>query len=154
MKPFLLMELFSHQFFMREALKEAEAAYAFGEVPVGAIVTCNNRIIARAHNRTEQLIDVTAHAEILAITAASNALGSKYLHECTMYVTLEPCAMCAGALHWAQLGSLVVGAVDEKRGAISLKKQLLHPSTTVLMGVNQEPCALLLKRFFKEKRGL
>jgi tRNA(adenine34) deaminase len=124
------MDLYSHEYFMREALKEAGKALEINEVPVGAIVTCRNRIIARAHNQTEKLTDATAHAEMIAVTAAANYLGSKYLNECTLYVTLEPCVMCAGALHWVQLQKLVFGASDLQRGYSLLGKPILHPKTT------------------------
>lgn len=138
---------------MQQALAEAHKAYEAGEIPVGAVVVCENRIIARAHNQTEQLTDVTAHAEILALTAASNHLGSKYLTECTLFVTLEPCVMCAGALAWAQLGRLVYGASDEKRGFMLFGgKKLLHPKTKVELGVLENDSAMLLKAFFRSKR--
>jgi tRNA(adenine34) deaminase len=143
----------SDQYFMQQALKEAQCAYENGEVPVGAVIVCENRIIARAHNQTEQLTDVTAHAEILAITAASHYLGSKYLPTCTLYVTLEPCVMCAGAVAWAQLGRLVYGASDDKRGFMLFGgKQLLHPKTKVEAGVLQKESMALLKAFFRSKR--
>jgi len=139
--------MFTEDYFMKQAFREAQKAYEGGEIPVGAIIVCENRIIAKAHNQTELLRDVTAHAEILAITSASEHLGSKYLPECTMYVTLEPCIMCAGALYWAQLGKLVFGASDEKRGFFRYGKELLHPKTTVLA-----ECGAILKDFFKSKR--
>jgi len=141
------------EFFMREALKEAQQAYAIGEIPVGAVVVAEGRIIARGHNDTERLLDVTAHAEIIALTAACNYLGSKYLPDCTLYVTLEPCTMCAGALAWAQLGRLVYGAADEKRGFMRFGKALLHPKTRVLEGVLAEPCGSLLREFFHKLRN-
>lgn len=144
--------VFSDKYFMEQAFKEALKAKAADEVPVGAVVVCNNQIIARAHNQTELLNDVTAHAEILALTAAEQYLGSKYLDSCTLYVTLEPCVMCAGALAWAQLGRLVYAAEDEKRGFEKIGRQLLHPSTKVEFGILQEPCSQLLKDFFKQKR--
>lgn len=125
------MDLYTDDYFMREALKEARKALDLGEVPVGAVVVCQNKIIARAHNQTEQLTDSTAHAEMLAVTAASNYLGSKYLSECTLYVTLEPCVMCAGALHWVQLQQLVFGASDVQRGYSLVSSPLLHPRTVV-----------------------
>lgn len=137
---------------MREALKEAHAAYQAGEIPVGAIVVCENRIIARGRNTTELLNDVTAHAEILAITAASNYLNSKYLTGCTLYVTLEPCVMCAGAIFWSQLDRLVFGAADEKRGFLRFGKELLHPKTKTEYGILHEECGQLLRQFFQEKR--
>lgn len=147
-----MFSVFSDENFMRQALLEAEAAFEKDEVPVGAVVVCRNRIIARAHNQTELLTDVTAHAEMLALTAAANSLGSKYLNECTLYVTLEPCLMCAGALAWAQLGKLVYGASDEKRGFVRIGRELLHPKTVVAYGVLEQECADLMKRFFQNKR--
>lgn len=137
---------------MRLALQEARQAEAEGEIPVGAVVVCNGRTIARAHNLTETLTDVTAHAEMQAITAAANALGGKYLDVCTLYVTLEPCTMCAGALGWAQLGRLVYGASDPRRGFSLTAPEALHPRTEVTAGVMEEECAQLLKSFFKKKR--
>lgn len=142
----------SDDYFMGEALKEARYAYEAGEIPVGAIVVCENRIIARGRNATEQLSDVTAHAEIIAITAAANYLDSKYLPDCTVYVTLEPCVMCAGALAWAQVGRLVYGAADEKRGFMRFGKELLHPKTRVEYGIRQEECSELMKAFFQKLR--
>ena len=147
-----MFSIFSDENFMRQALLEAEAAFEKDEVPVGAVVVCRNRIIARAHNQTELLTDVTAHAEMLALTAAANSLGSKYLNECTLYVTLEPCVMCAGALAWAQLGKLVYGASDEKRGFVRIGRELLHPKTLVAYGVLEQEGADLMKRFFQSKR--
>ena len=146
------MILLSDEYFMREALKEAMKAFEEDEVPVGAVITCNDRLIARAHNLTERLNDVTAHAEMQAFTAASNYLGSKYLEECTMYVTLEPCVMCAGASFWTQIGRLVYGAPDEKRGYTLAGYDLLHPKTNVTCGVLEAECAALLRDFFKKKR--
>ena len=137
---------------MKQALKEARYAYDGGEVPVGAIIVCQDRIIARAHNLTETLHDVTAHAEMQAITAAANALGGKYLNECTLYVTVEPCVMCAGAIAWSQLGKLVFGAVDEKRGYQRFAPDALHPKTVVLQNVLSDEAAELMKSFFKSKR--
>ena len=142
----------SDAFFMKQALAEAQKAYDEGEIPVGAVVVCDNRVIARAHNQTERLNDVTAHAEIVALTAAADYLGSKYLDECTLYVTLEPCVMCAGALAWAQLGRLVYAASDDKRGFMRFGKELLHPKTKLELGIMQDDCSDLIKRFFKEKR--
>ena len=142
----------SDAFFMKQALAEAQKAYDEGEIPVGAVVVCDNRVIARAHNQTERLNDVTAHAEIVALTAAADYLGSKYLDECTLYVTLEPCVMCAGALAWAQLGRLVYAASDDKRGFMRFGKELLHPKTKLELGIMQDDCGDLIKRFFKEKR--
>jgi tRNA(adenine34) deaminase len=139
---------------MRAALKEAQAAFDRDEVPVGCIITCGNRLLARAHNLTESLNDPTAHAEMQAITAATGAMGGKYLTECTLYVTLEPCAMCAGALYWAQIGRLVFGASDPKRGFSLLSDRLLHPKTIVEKGLMEEDCARLLTAFFSRKRRL
>jgi len=136
---------------MREALKEASKASDKGEIPVGAVVVAGNRIIGRGHNLTEQLNDVTAHAEMQAITAAANHLGGKYLHDCTLYVTLEPCVMCAGALFWSQISRVVVGASDEKRG-FSLHGKLLHPKTNYQVGLLEEEAALLLRDFFSKLR--
>ena len=140
------------KFFMRQALMEAEKAAERDEVPVGAVVVCRDRIIARAHNLTETLNDVTAHAEMQAITAAANYLGGKYLNDCTLYVTVEPCVMCAGAIAWAQLGRLVIGAIDDKRGYQKYAPQALHPKTVVVQGVMAEESAFLMKEFFKRKR--
>ena len=138
--------------YMRMALDEATRAYDEGEVPVGAVVVCGGRIIARAHNLTETLTDVTAHAEMQAITAAANHRGGKYLTGCTLYVTVEPCIMCAGALGWAQLGRLVYGAADDKRGFQRFAPQALHPKTEVVTGVMGEECAALMKQFFSQRR--
>jgi tRNA(adenine34) deaminase len=140
------------QYFMQQAIAEAKKAALAGEVPVGAVVVCNNRIIARGHNQTERLNDVTAHAEIIALTAATEHLGSKYLDECALYVTLEPCVMCAGALAWAQLNRLVFAASDDKRGFMRFGKELLHPKTKVELGLLQDEAADLIKDFFKKKR--
>ncbi len=147
-----MLTVHSDTHFMKQALLEAQKAYEADEVPVGAVVVCRNRIIARAHNQTELLNDVTAHAEMLALTAAANALGSKYLDECTLFVTLEPCVMCAGALAWSQLGRLVYGADDDKRGFMRHGKMLLHPKTKVEFGIMMEECSQLLTTFFKNKR--
>lgn len=138
--------------YMKMALDEASLAYDNEEVPVGAIVVCKGRVIARAHNLTETLTDVTAHAEMQAVTAAANNLGGKYLNDCTLYVTVEPCIMCAGALGWAQLGRLVYGAPDDKRGYRRFAPQALHPKTEVTAGVMESECAELMKRFFSERR--
>ena len=138
--------------YMKMALDEASLAYEEGEVPVGAIVVCKGRVIARAHNLTEKLTDVTAHAEMQAVTAAANSLGGKYLTDCTLYVTVEPCVMCAGALGWSQLGRLVYGASDDKRGYHRYAPQALHPKTEVVHGVLEDECAELMKRFFAERR--
>lgn len=148
-----MLSVLSDPYFMQQALAQARQAYDDGEVPVGAVIVCDNRIIARAHNQTEQLTDVTAHAEILALTAASNHLGSKYLPDCTLFVTLEPCVMCAGALAWAQIGRIVYGAADEKRGfTLYGGASLLHPKTRVETGVLENDCAMLMKAFFRTKR--
>jgi tRNA(adenine34) deaminase len=144
---------FDDTYFMKKALQEAEMAFDKGEVPVGAIVVIENRIIARAHNLTETLNDVTAHAEMQAITAAANFLGGKYLHNCTLYVTLEPCQMCAGALYWSQISKIVYATRDEERGCINLKTKL-HPKTKMIGGVLAEEASDVLKRFFIEKRNL
>ena len=138
--------------YMQRALAEAKAAYDADEVPVGAVMVCRDRIIARAHNLTETLNDVTAHAEMQAITAAANALGGKYLDTCTLYVTVEPCVMCAGAIGWAQMGRVVYGAADPKRGFAAFSPQALHPKTQVTAGVLEAECAALMKAFFKSKR--
>ncbi|HOY08391.1 MAG TPA: nucleoside deaminase [Saprospiraceae bacterium] len=153
--PFLcpMLSVYSDTYYMKQALAEAQKAADAGEVPVGAVIVCDNMIIARTHNQTEQLTDVTAHAEILALTAASGHLGSKYLPECTLFVTVEPCVMCAGALAWAQMGRIVYGATDEKRGfMVAGGKQLLHPKTRLEMGILEEECGELMTRFFREKR--
>jgi tRNA(adenine34) deaminase len=147
------MELYTDEYFMREALKEAQKALDIGEVPVGAVVVVKNRIIARAHNQTEKLTDATAHAEMLASTAAANYLGSKYLNECTLYVTLEPCVMCGGALAWVQLGKLVYGASDIQRGYGLIRQPVLHPKTEVVSGVFASEAKALIDHFFKQIRG-
>jgi tRNA(adenine34) deaminase len=144
---------FDDNYFMQKALQEAEIAYTKGEVPIGAIVVVQERIIARAHNLTEQLNDVTAHAEMQAITAAANFLGGKYLKDCTLYVTLEPCQMCAGALYWSQISRIVYAAKDVDRGFVAMGSKL-HPKTTVLGGIMEYEAADLLKRFFIQKRNL
>jgi tRNA(adenine34) deaminase len=136
---------------MKMALQEAEAAKDLQEVPIGCVIVMNNRVIARGHNLTEQLNDVTAHAEMQAITSAANFLGGKYLKDCTMYVTLEPCVMCAGALAWSQISNVVIGARDEKRGFINKNLQL-HPKTEIITGILENECSVLVKAFFKEKR--
>ena len=140
------------KFYMRQALVEAQKAAERDEVPVGAVVVCRDRIIARAHNLTETLNDVTAHAEMQAITAAANYLGGKYLNDCTLYVTVEPCVMCAGAIAWAQMGRLVIGAMDDKRGYQKYAPHALHSKTLVVQDVMAEECASLMKEFFKRKR--
>lgn len=146
------MELYTDEYWMGEALKQAKIAYEEGEIPVGAVMVCRNRIIAKAYNQTEKLTDVTAHAEILALTAASNALGAKYLPECKLYVTLEPCVMCAGACFWAQLGELHYAAPDPKRGFSNIKQPLLHPKTKVFKGMLENGSMHLLQDFFKNLR--
>lgn len=146
------MELYTDEYFMNEALKEAHKAFDADEVPVGAIIVANNKIIARAHNYTERLNDVTAHAEMQAITSAANAIGGKYLNDCTLYVTLEPCTMCAGALHWSQISKIVYGASDEKKGYNSISKTILHPKTQIIKGVMAQECSEIIKNFFQNKR--
>ncbi|WP_303318750.1 nucleoside deaminase [Flavivirga abyssicola] len=148
-----MIEPFDDTYFMKKALQEAEAAFEKGEVPVGAVIVIDNKIIARGHNLTETLIDVTAHAEMQAITAAAHFLGGKYLKKCTLYVTLEPCQMCAGALYWSQISNIVYGARDEERGCIALNTKL-HPKTNIKGGVMAEEASELMKRFFIEKRNL
>ena len=139
-------------YYMKKALEEARRAFEEDEIPVGAVVVCGGRILARAHNLTETLTDVTAHAEMQAITAAANALGGKYLNECTLYVTVEPCVMCAGAIGWAQLGRLVYGAADEKRGFRRFAPQALHPRTELVGGVMEKEAAERMTAFFRAKR--
>lgn len=139
--------------FMCEALKEAKKAFDADEVPIGAVIVCNGMIIARAHNYTERLNDVTAHAEMQAFTSAANHLGGKYLNECVLYVTLEPCVMCAGASQWAHISRIVFGAHDPKRGFIKTDRKIIHPKTKLAGGVLEEECGRLLKEFFKKKRG-
>lgn len=146
------LTIFSDEHYMREALKEAQKAFDADEVPVGAVVVHDGKIIARAHNLTERLTDVTAHAEMQAITAAANHIGGKYLNECTIYITLEPCVMCAGALFWSQVKKVVYGATDLKRGYLLLEKNVLHPKTQVQGGLMAEESATLLKTFFQKKR--
>ena len=142
---------FNDTYFMKKALQEAEMAFEKGEIPVGALIVINNTIIARSHNLTELLHDVTAHAEMQAITSAANFLGGKYLKDCTLYVTLEPCQMCAGALYWSQVSKIVYGASDEQRGFVSMGTQL-HPKTEVVSGILAEEAGALMKRFFAERR--
>lgn len=149
-----MLTVFSDEHFMNEALKEAEKGMLKGEVPVGAIIVANQQIIARAHNQTEILTDVTAHAEILAITSAANFIGAKYLTDCTMYVSLEPCLMCAGALAWSQIDKVVYGASDDKKGFMRFGKECLHPKTIVSYGIMEEKCSSILKNFFESKRKL
>ena len=148
-----MMLTFDDNYYMKKALQEAEAAFDKNEIPVGAIIVIKDRIIARSHNLTELLNDVTAHAEMQSITAAANFLGGKYLTDCTLYVTLEPCQMCAGALYWSQISKIVFGASDPKRGYRAMGTQL-HPKTEVVHGILEAECGQLLKRFFIEKRNL
>lgn len=143
--------MFSHEYFMRLALQEANNALEKDEVPIGCVIVSQNKIIAKGHNLTEQLNDITAHAEMQAITAAANFLGGKYLKDCTIYVTMEPCVMCAGALFWSQISCVVIGARDEKRGFINQNLKL-HPKTEIITGVMENECSALVKDFFKNKR--
>lgn len=147
------MLVFDDDHFMKEALKEARKAFELDEVPVGAVIVCREQVIARAHNLTEKLHDVTAHAEMQAFTAASEYLGGKFLEECTLYVTLEPCVMCAGAAFWSRIGRIVYGADDDKRGYSLIGAKLLHPRTRVSKGIMETECAALLKEFFERKRS-
>ncbi|MDC0230482.1 nucleoside deaminase [Aureispira] len=147
-----MFSVFSHEYYMKQALKEAQKAALLDEIPVGAVVICNQQIIARAHNWTEHLTDVTAHAEILAITAASKYLGNKFLQQCSLYVTLEPCVMCAGAIAWAQIGELIIGANDNKRGYSQLAPNALHPKTKVISGLLALESSAMIKGFFQKKR--
>lgn len=140
------------EFFMRKALNEAEEAFRHGEIPIGAVIVCKGKVIARAHNLTETLNDVTAHAEMQAITAAANLLGGKYLQGCTLYVTVEPCVMCAGAIGWSQLSRIVYGAPDDKRGYREFAPRALHPRSTTTSGILEEECRTLMQKFFKERR--
>ena len=141
------------EYYMKKALDEAKKAQADGEVPVGAVIVSGDRVIARGHNLTERLCDVTAHAEMQAITAAAGVVGGKYLTDCTLYVTLEPCVMCAGAIGWAQMGRLVYGAADPKRGYSTFAPKALHPHTEVRSGVMEQECSELVQAFFRKKRG-
>ncbi|MDB5133767.1 MAG: nucleoside deaminase [Mucilaginibacter sp.] len=141
-------------FFMKEALREAKLALAEGEIPIGAIVVCNGQIIGRGHNLTERLTDVSAHAEMQALTASANFLGGKYLKDCTLYVTMEPCVMCAGASYWFQLSKIVFGAYDTKLGFGRLNQKITHPKTVITGGIRENECAELVRSFFKNKRGL
>ncbi len=147
-----MIEVYTDDYFMKEALKEAQKAFDEDEVPVGAVVVCKKQIIARSYNQVEKLEDVTAHAEIMAVTAACNYLGSKYLDECTLYVTLEPCPMCAGALAHSHLGKVVYGAGDDKGGFMRFGKKILHPKTKLEFGIRHDECSKLLKTFFQSKR--
>lgn len=146
------LTIFSDEAFMREAIKEAQKALKLDEVPIGAIIVADNRIISRAHNLTEQLNDVTAHAEMQAFTSAASFLGGKYLDGCTLYVTVEPCVMCAGASYWTQISRIVYGASDEKRGYTMLNSLIMHPRTQIKKGVLAEECGRLMKDFFQSKR--
>lgn len=147
------MELYTDEYYMNEAFKMAKIAFEEGEIPVGAVIVCRKKIIARAYNQTEKLTDVTAHAEMLAITAAANALGSKYLPECALYITLEPCVMCAGACYWSQLGEIHYGASDPKRGFSTISQYLLHPKTKLSSGLMGVESKQLLDEFFKLLRN-
>lgn len=147
-----MLSIFSDETYMKEALKEAQKAFDEDEVPIGAVIVCDFRIIARAHNLTERLNDVTAHAEMQAFTAASGHLGGKYLSDCTLYVTVEPCPMCAGAAFWTQIGRVVYGAKDDKRGYSLLGSPVMHPRTLVTAGIFETECAGLMKDFFRKKR--
>jgi tRNA(adenine34) deaminase len=148
----MILTVQSDEYFMKEALKEARKAFELDEVPIGAVIVSNLRIIARGHNLTEQLNDVTAHAEMQAFTAAANFIGGKFLEECTLYVTIEPCAMCAGAAYWARIGKIVYGAKDEKKGYSKLKGKILHPKTEVVSGIMEKECSELMTNYFKQKR--
>ncbi|WP_312076928.1 nucleoside deaminase [Chryseobacterium sp.] len=143
--------MFTDEYFMKMALQEAETAFEKDEVPIGCVIVSNNRVIARAHNLTEALNDVTAHAEMQAITSAAHFLGGKYLKDCTLYVTLEPCVMCSGALSWSQITKVVIGARDEQRGFIN-KNLSLHPKTEIVTGIMENECSAIVKEFFKSKR--
>lgn len=143
---------FGHDYYMQQAFRQAEEAFLKDEIPVGAVVVCNDVVIAKAHNLTETLNDVTAHAEMLAITQGTEYLGGKYLHDCTLYVTLEPCPMCAGALQWSQITRVVYGARDEKRGCLKHSPTLFHPRTAVVGGVLEDKCGEIMKQFFQRKR--
>ncbi len=147
-----MIQVFDDEYFMKKALEEAKEAYLEGEVPVGCVIVSGNKIIARSHNLTEKLNDVTAHAEMQAITSAANQLGGKYLTDCTIYVSVEPCVMCAGALSWAQIKKIVFGASDEKKGFLKYSSEILHPKTKVVKGIMEKECSLLMKNFFIERR--
>ena len=147
-----MLSVFSDEHYMKEALKEAFRAFEEDEIPIGAVIVCNNKIIARGYNQTEKLKDVTAHAEMIAITSAANHLGSKYLTECDLYVTIEPCVMCAGALYWAQFRKVVFGAADPKRGYSRISEDMLHPKTELLKGILNKECEDLMKKFFLKLR--
>ena len=147
-----MIEEKSDEYFMKEAIKEAQKAFVLDEVPIGAVIVSNERVIARAHNLTERLNDVTAHAEMQAFTSAADFLGGKYLHECVLYVTLEPCVMCGGAAFWTQISKVIYGAKDEKRGFSTLEHNILHPKTNIQGSILEKECAKLLSDFFKSKR--
>lgn len=140
------------EYYMRLALKQAEEAFEMGEVPVGSVLVANGQVIARAHNNVELLVDATAHAEMQVITSAANAIGGKYLQDCTLYVTLEPCVMCAGALYWSQISKVVYGASDPKRGSLRFGQDLFHPKTQIIGGILEKECSDILKRFFEKMR--
>jgi len=146
------MDLFTDDYFMKEALKEAQKALSKDEIPIGAVIVSNNQIIARAHNLTQTLNDVTAHAEMQAITSAANSIGGKYLTNCSLYVTLEPCIMCAGALYWSQITKIVYGASDNKKGYTTINSGILHPKTQVIKGILENECSNIIIDFFKKKR--
>lgn len=146
-----MIDIFTDEYFMKKALQEAETAFEKGEIPVGAVIVIDNKVIARTHNLTEMLNDVTAHAEMQAITSAANFIGGKYLKDCTLYVTLEPCQMCAGALYWSQISKIVYGATDENRGFTKMGTQL-HPKTEIVGRIMEKECALLMRAFFRMKR--
>ncbi|MBF4984867.1 nucleoside deaminase [Nonlabens mediterrranea] len=148
-----MIEPYDHEYFMKKALQEAQTALDRGEIPVGAVIVTQNRIIAKGHNLTETLTDVTAHAEMQAITAGASFLGGKYLKDCTLYVTLEPCQMCAGALYWSQISNIVYGASDEHRGYLKMGTQL-HPKTKVISGILEEECSAIINEFFARRRSL
>ena len=147
------LSIYSDDHFMREAIKQAKIAFEEKEIPVGAVVVCNNKIIARAYNQTEKLNDSTAHSEMIALTAAFNYLGGKYLPDCSIYITLEPCIMCAGALYWSQIGKIIFGAPDQKRGYRTVKSEVLHPKTEVIEGILAEDCKQILDKFFNTIRN-
>lgn len=147
------LSIHSDEHYMKLALQEAQEAYDEGEVPVGAVIVCENKVIAKDHNRSVRLNDATAHAEMLALTSAQNYLNSRYLNECTMYVTLEPCIMCGGALFWTQIGKIVVGALDEKRGFSTYNENIIHPKTVIQTGVMRTECEAIIKDFFKNMRS-
>ena len=147
------MEIFTDLYFMKQAFRQAQLAFEQNEVPVGAVIVCNQQVISKAHNQTELLNDVTAHAEILALTSAMDALGSKYLNDCTLYITLEPCVMCAGAIYWSQIDRLVYAASDEKHGFMRFGKELIHPKTKVEFGLMYEECSQIMQEFFQLRRS-